>query len=169
MDFARSPRVFSPIHHDLPFLLIRSHNNTEISITLTRNSYLTDQYGFNLDAIIAYHHIRLSTIASYHLCMDLSIQKSFLVTPLCSFATCDLGGVTPAPPIRLKWPDPIDGTLTCRVAQWIHTTLALSQTSFCVVALGLNPLLRPWRDNHPRRSPSNEPYQISSLGTTRVP
>ena len=65
MDFARSPRVFSPIHHDLPFLLIRSHNNTEISITLTRNSYLTDQYGFNLDVIIAYHHIRLSSFA-YH-------------------------------------------------------------------------------------------------------
>ena len=118
MDFARSPRVFSPIHHDLPFLLIRSHNNTEISITLTRNSYLTDQYDFNLDAIIAYHHIRLSIIASYHLFMDLSIQHSFLVTPLCPFATCDLDGVTPAPPIRLKWPDPIDGALICRVATY---------------------------------------------------
>ena len=116
MDFARSPRVFSPIHHDLPFLLIRSHNNTEISITLTRNSYLTDQYAFHLDAVIAYYHIRLSSIASYHLFMDLSTQHSFLVTPLCPFATCDLGGVTPAPPIRLKWPDPIDGTLICRVA-----------------------------------------------------
>ena len=65
MDFASPPRVFFPTHHDLPFLLIRSHNNTEISITLTRNSYLTDQYDFNLDAIIAYHHICLSIIA-YH-------------------------------------------------------------------------------------------------------
>ena len=45
-----------------------------------------------------------------------SIQQLFLITPLCPFATCDLGGVTPAPPIRLKWPDPIDGTLICRVA-----------------------------------------------------
>ena len=70
MDFARSPRVFSPIHHDLPFLLIRSHNNTEISITLTRNSYLTDHYDFNLDAIIAYHHICISIIA-YHWLLSL--------------------------------------------------------------------------------------------------
>jgi len=99
----------------------------------------------------------------------MSIQQLFLIIPLCPFATCDLGGVTPVPPMRLKWPVPIDGMLICRVAQWIHTAVALSQTSFCVVALGLNPLLRPWRDNHPRRSPSNKPYRISSLVTTRVP
>ena len=101
--FCQVPWVFSPIHHDLPFLLVRSHNNTKISITLTRKSYLTDQYDFNLDAYYClsshtpFYHCLI--VAYSHQLMDMSIQQLFLITPLCPFATRDLGGVTSAPPI----------------------------------------------------------------------